>query len=60
MGYPIFPTVFTLIFAAFKIFSIILQVVDLPFVPVIEIIWQSLLRSKNKSKSVITLFKFFF
>jgi len=41
------PTVFTLYFAVFKIFSIILQVVDFPFVPVIEIIRQSLLRSKN-------------
>ena len=59
MGFPIFPTVFTLYFAIFKIFSIILQVVDFPFVPVIEIIRLSLLRSKNKSRSVIILFKFF-
>ena len=60
IGFPIFPTVFTLYFAVFKIFSIILQVVDFPFVPVIEIINASLLSSKNRSKSVIILFKFFF
>ena len=56
MGFPILPKVFTLCFAVFKIFSIILQVVDFPFVPVIEIILQSLLRSKNISKSVIIFF----
>ena len=38
MGLPIFPTVFVLYPAVFKIFSIILQVVDFPLVPVIEII----------------------
>ena len=38
MGSPILPKVFTLYFAVFKIFSIILHVVDFPFVPVIEII----------------------
>ena len=59
IGFPIFPNVFTLYFAIFKIFSIILQVVDFPFVPVIETINASLLRSKNKSRSVIILFKFF-
>ena len=58
MGLPILPTVFTLYFAIFKIFSIILQVVDFPFVPVIETTNASLLRSKNKSRSVIILFKF--
>ena len=46
IGLPIFPTVFTLYLAVFKIFSIILQVVDFPFVPVIEIISESLLNSK--------------
>ena len=60
MGFPIFPTVFTLYRAVFKIFSIILQVVDFPLVPVIEIIKASSLSSKNKSKSVIILFEFFF
>jgi len=46
--------------AVFKIFSIILQVVDFPLVPVIEIISASLLSSKNRSRSVIILFKFSF
>ena len=48
MGLPIFPTVFVLYPAVFKIFSIILQVVDFPLVPVIEIIRASLLSSKKK------------
>ena len=60
MGLPIFPTVFTFCFAVFKIFSIILQVVDLPLVPVTEIINDFLLSSKNISRSVIILFVFFF
>ena len=60
IGLPILPTVFTLYLAVFKIFSIILQVVDLPLVPVIEIIKELLLNSKNKSRSVIIFFKFFF
>ena len=55
-----FPMVFTLYPAVFKIFSIILQVVDFPLVPVIEIINDFLLSSKKRSKSVIILFKFFF
>ena len=59
MGLPIFPTVFTLYLAVFKIFSIILQVVDFPLVPVIDIINASLLNSKNKSKSVIIYAKLF-
>ncbi len=59
IGFPIFPTVFTLCWAVFKIFSIILQVVDFPLVPVIEIIVASLLNSKKRSKSVIILFEFF-
>ena len=41
MGFPIFPTVFTFRFAVFKIFSIILQVVDFPFVPVMTIVFIS-------------------
>ena len=60
MGLPIFPTTLTLYPAVFKIFSIILQVVDFPFVPVIEIINAFLLISKNISRSVIILFEFFF
>ena len=60
IGLPMFPTVFTLKFAVFKIFSNSLQVVDFPFVPVIEIIDASLLISKKRSKSVIILFIFFF
>jgi len=46
--------------AVFKIFSIILQVVDFPLVPVIEMINASLLSSKKRSKSVIILSEFFF
>ena len=60
MGSPILPAVITSYLAVFKIFSIILQVVDFPLVPVIEIIVEFLLSSKNKSRSVIILFKFFF
>ena len=49
MGLPILPAVITSYRAVFKIFSIILQVVDFPLVPVIEIIVDFLLSSKNKS-----------
>ena len=59
-GLPIFPPILALYPAVFKIFSIILQVVDFPLVPVIEIIDASLLNSKNRSKSVIIFFEFFF
>ena len=47
IGFPIFPTVFTLYLAIFKIFSMILHVVDLPLVPVIEIINEFLFSSKK-------------
>ena len=60
IGLPILPTVFTLYFSVFKIFSIILQVVDFPFVPVIVMTVLFLFSAKNISKSVVIFFKFFF
>ena len=60
IGVPMFPTVLACSLAVCSIFSIILQVVDFPFVPVIEITSRSLLISKNKSKSEIIFFMFFF
>ena len=51
---------FKLIEIGLKIFSIILQVVDLPLVPVTDMITAFLLSSKKRSKSVIILSEFFF
>ena len=56
IGFPILPTVIALCPAVLKIFSINLQVVDFPLVPVMDITGESLFISKKISRSVIILF----